>query len=66
MEKINSYVSFFNSQFLLKGKIKGVEERIKEVKRTTKENILGIAKFIFSDKPKVNVLAKSLEKLEIA
>ena len=66
MEKINSYVSFFNSQFLLKGKIKGVEERIKEVKRTTKENILEIAKFIFSDKPKVNVLTKSLEKLEIS
>jgi predicted Zn-dependent peptidase len=66
MEKIENYVSFFNSQFLLKGRIKGVEERIGEVKRTTKEDVLEIAKFVFSDKPKINVLAKSLEKLEIA
>jgi predicted Zn-dependent peptidase len=66
MEEIESYVSFFNSQYLLKGRIKEVEERIEEVKRTTKKDILKIAKFIFSDNPKVNVLTKSLEKLEIS
>jgi len=53
------------TQWLFKGKIKGVEERVQEIKSVTKEDLMETAKYIFSDKPKINVLTKNLDSLKI-
>lgn len=65
MEGIATYTHSFSTQWLFKGKIKGVEERIKGIKSVTKEDLMETARYIFSDKPKILAITKSLNKLEV-
>jgi len=65
IEEIGGYTDSFVTQWLFKGKIKGVEERVQEIKSVTKEDLMETAEYIFSDKPKINVLVKNLDSLKI-
>lgn len=65
IEDLEKYTYMFSMQVLFQEKIKRIEERIDEIKGVTKEELMETAKFIFSDKPKIVAITKSLDNLEV-
>lgn len=65
LENIDYYAGYFTNQLLLSGKIESVEEHLNEIKSASKEDLMRVANFIFSDTPKVNLLTKTLKKVEL-
>jgi predicted Zn-dependent peptidase len=55
----------YASQQLLSGQIRTIEEQSEAIRAVTTEDILRVARLIFSDEPKVNVLTKSIDNLNI-
>ena len=56
----------YTVQQLLSGKIRTIEEQSDAVRAVTAIDVQRVARVIFSDQPKVNVLTKTLDKLDIA
>jgi len=65
LESLSFYANGFISQWLWGKEIKGIEEELNEVKEATKEDIMEVASYVFSDKPKINILTKSVTSLSI-
>jgi len=65
LEDINYYANYFTDQLLLTGKIEGVEKQLDEIKSASKEDLMRVANYIFSDAPKVNLLTKTLKKVDL-
>ena len=64
-EKLGSYTDYFSPWILFGHKVPTVEERIEEIKSITSDEVMVVARQIFADKPKINVLTKSLTKLDV-
>jgi predicted Zn-dependent peptidase len=65
LEHIDYYANYFTNQLLLRGKIESVREHLNEIKSASKEDLMRVANYIFSDAPKVNLLTKTLKKVEL-
>jgi len=65
LENIDYYASYFAGQLLLRGKIEGVDEYLSKIKSASKEDLMRVANYIFSDAPKVNLLTKTLKKVDL-
>lgn len=65
LENIDYYASYFTNQLLLRGKVESVEEHLDEIKSASKEDLMRVANYIFSDAPKVNLLTKTLKKVDL-
>ena len=65
LENINNYASYFTNQLLLKGKVESVEEHLNKIKSASREDLMRVANYIFSDAPKVNLLTKTLKKVDL-
>lgn len=65
LENVDYYAGYFTNQLLLRGKIESVEEHLSKIKSATKEDLMRVANYIFSDAPKVNLLTKTLKKVEL-
>lgn len=65
LENVDYYTEYFTYQLLLKGKIESVEGHLNKIKSATKEDLMRVAKYIFSDAPKVNLLTKTLKKVDL-
>lgn len=64
-EDLFAYSSYFAFRLLFTGNINSVEELTNEVTEASVEDVLNTAKYIFADKPKINLLTKSLDSLEV-
>lgn len=65
LEKFTDYAHYLASQVLLFNKIKDAEKEMSDIESITKEDILNVARTIFSDQPKVNLLTKNLKELRV-
>lgn len=65
IERVHSYADYLGGLMLVKGEIEGVENQIARVRSATKEDIMDVARFTFSDKPKIILLTKNLDSLEV-
>lgn len=65
LEGLGFYAGGFVSRMLWNEEIKEVREELEELKVITKEEVMAVASHIFSDSPKINILAKNLKSLEI-
>lgn len=63
LEEIDNYTRFLSYQLLLKNEIKDIETKIREINSVQKSDIKNVAEYIFSDKPKINILTKKLKEL---
>lgn len=64
-EKMGDYMDFFSEQILLSDNVISINEMKKIINKVNKEDILSVAKHVFTDKPKVNLVTKNLDKLDI-
>ena len=64
-EDVVSLGNLYAVQQLLTGQVKDVTAQIKEIKAVTKKDILQVARTIFADQPKVNVVTKTLQRLDV-
>jgi predicted Zn-dependent peptidase len=58
-EVVENYASFFQSRFLFKNEIRSVDEYVETIKSASINDLLSVAKVIFSDRPKVTILTKN-------
>lgn len=55
----------YAAQYLLTGKVKDIASQIAEINAVTTADILAVARTIFADQPKVNVVTKSVSSLDV-
>lgn len=65
LEDLDSCAGYFADQWLFLGKITEVDERIKQIKAVTREDILKVAQYIFAGNPKINILTNKLKKVTV-
>lgn len=65
LENIDSYCRVFARQILFDKKLQNIETYKKIIQTATKENLMSIASYIFSDRPKINIVSPGLKKLKI-
>jgi predicted Zn-dependent peptidase len=64
-EDVMQLGDMYVTQQLLTGKTKDVASQIQEIKAVTAADILAVARTIFADPPKVNVITKTLSTLDV-
>ena len=65
LEKFEAYVDYFNSQYLFKNEIVSIEDNAKLIKNTSVQQVMSVAEYIFSDKPKICILTPKLKELSL-
>lgn len=65
LQKIEFIPDIYGWQWLLLNKIQTLEEELEKIKALTKDDIKKAAEYVFSDKPKINILTKNLKALDI-
>lgn len=65
LENIDNYANYFTNQLLLTGRIKNIDGNLNEIRSASKEDLMKVANYIFSDTPKVNLLTKTLNKVDL-
>ncbi len=66
IENVHAYADYLAGSILAKDRIEGIERQIERVKSATGSDIMDIAHSIFSNKPKIILLAKNINSLDIA
>ena len=65
LDSASAKADFYAEQWLLKNQINPVEYFTNILDKATSTNLKEVAEFIFSDNPKINILAKSLNSIKV-